>query len=132
MSAGRALRKVAEMVNPQKHRWPWFAALVVISAICVLQIIVPVKRAAIPCVCIFLIGVVYILIRMRRRHNSEFSTRLSDQLDDGVPPEIVELLADGKKFRAVKRYRELTGTSLPEAKSAIDGLITGTRRRERI
>jgi ribosomal protein L7/L12 len=36
--------------------------------------------------------------------------------------ELVELLRDGRKIMAVKRYRELTGAGLAEAKAAIDEL----------
>jgi ribosomal protein L7/L12 len=35
-------------------------------------------------------------------------------------PEIQDLLAKGNEAQAVKRYRELTGVSIAEAKSAIE------------
>ncbi|WP_433662846.1 ribosomal protein L7/L12 [Nocardia sp. CA-128927] len=34
--------------------------------------------------------------------------------------EIDALLADGKKIQAIKRYRELTGSGLEEAKDAVE------------
>ncbi|MGH2922980.1 MAG: ribosomal protein L7/L12 [Solirubrobacterales bacterium] len=40
-----------------------------------------------------------------------------DLADD---PEIQDLLAKGNKIQAIKRYRELTGAGLKEAKDAID------------
>jgi ribosomal protein L7/L12 len=39
-----------------------------------------------------------------------------------TPPEVVELAQSGKKIAAVKRYRELTGAGLQEAKEAVDAL----------
>jgi ribosomal protein L7/L12 len=41
----------------------------------------------------------------------------SDAIND---PEIQDLLAKGNEAQAVKRYRELTGVGIAEAKSAID------------
>jgi ribosomal protein L7/L12 len=40
-------------------------------------------------------------------------------LDD---PRIAELVGKGNKIEAIKLYRELTGTGLAEAKSAIDSM----------
>ncbi len=40
-----------------------------------------------------------------------------DPADD---PEIQDLLAKGNEIQAIKRYRELTGLSLKEAKEAIE------------
>ena len=37
-----------------------------------------------------------------------------------IPPEIQELIQQGKAKEAVKRYRELTGSSLQQAQAAID------------
>jgi ribosomal protein L7/L12 len=34
--------------------------------------------------------------------------------------EVLALLVDGKKIPAIKRYRELTGAGLREAKEAVD------------
>lgn len=39
--------------------------------------------------------------------------------------EVLALLRDGHKIMAVKRYRELTGASLAEAKAAVDALEQG-------
>jgi ribosomal protein L7/L12 len=39
-----------------------------------------------------------------------------------VPPEIADLARLGQKIEAIKRYRELTGASLREAKEAIDAI----------
>jgi large subunit ribosomal protein L7/L12 len=40
----------------------------------------------------------------------------------GVPPEVVALAQGGKKIEAIKRYRELTGVGLREAKDVVDGI----------
>ena len=40
----------------------------------------------------------------------------------GVDPEVVALAQSGKKIEAIKRYRELTGVGLAEAKEAVDRL----------
>ncbi|MGP3977309.1 ribosomal protein L7/L12 [Streptomyces sp. 8N114] len=36
--------------------------------------------------------------------------------------EVIELLRNGKKLHAIKRYRELTGEGLKEAKEAVERL----------
>jgi ribosomal protein L7/L12 len=41
-------------------------------------------------------------------------------LDPTTDPEIQDLLAKGNEIQAIKRYRELTGLGLKEAKDAID------------
>jgi ribosomal protein L7/L12 len=41
-------------------------------------------------------------------------------LDPNDDPEIQDLLAKGNSVQATKRYQELTGASLEEAKQAID------------
>jgi ribosomal protein L7/L12 len=41
-------------------------------------------------------------------------------LDPNDDPEIQDLLAKGNESQATKRYQELTGASLAEAKAAID------------
>jgi ribosomal protein L7/L12 len=47
------------------------------------------------------------------------------QLDPMSDPEIQDLLAKGNEVQAVKRYRELTGLGLKEAKDAIDQAQAG-------
>jgi ribosomal protein L7/L12 len=39
-----------------------------------------------------------------------------------IPPEIQELVAQGKRKEAVKRYRELTGASAQQAQAALESL----------
>ena len=66
------------------------------------------------------------IVRRRQvRPNAALGRRLTDLSRDDISPEITQLVAAGKKFYAIKRYRESTGASLQEAKSVIDGLATG-------
>ena len=39
-----------------------------------------------------------------------------------VPPDVVELARAGHKIEAIKRYREVSGVGLREAKDAIDAI----------
>jgi hypothetical protein len=41
---------------------------------------------------------------------------------DDIPGDVVSLVAAGKKIQAIKRYREVTGVGLKEAKTIVDGL----------
>lgn len=50
----------------------------------------------------------------------------SDPIDD---PEIQDLLAKGNQIQAVKRYRELSGQGLKEAKDAVDRALEENRGR---
>jgi ribosomal protein L7/L12 len=43
-----------------------------------------------------------------------------DPPDPATDPEIQDLLAKGNEIQAIKRYRELTGLGLAEAKEAIE------------
>lgn len=47
------------------------------------------------------------------------------QLDPMSDPEIQDLLAKGNEIQAIKRYRELTGLGLAEAKDAIEQAQSG-------
>ena len=40
----------------------------------------------------------------------------------GVDSQVVALAQSGQKIEAIKRYRELTGAGLAEAKQVVDGL----------
>ncbi|KKC02144.1 ribosomal protein L7/L12 [Mycobacterium nebraskense] len=42
--------------------------------------------------------------------------------ENGVPAEVVGLARSGNKIAAIKRYRELTGAGLREAKEVVDSL----------
>jgi ribosomal protein L7/L12 len=40
----------------------------------------------------------------------------------GIPADVVALAQAGRKIEAIKRYRELTGVDLREAKDAVDAI----------
>ena len=48
-----------------------------------------------------------------------------DELDPNEDPEIQDLLAKGNEMQAIKRYSELTGADLSEAKAAIERAQAG-------
>jgi ribosomal protein L7/L12 len=47
------------------------------------------------------------------------------RLDPASDPEIQDLLAKGNEIQAIKRYRELTGLGVKEAKDAIERARAG-------
>jgi large subunit ribosomal protein L7/L12 len=50
------------------------------------------------------------------------SASASASAGSGVTAEVVALAQGGKKIEAIKRYRELTGVGLREAKDVVDGI----------
>ena len=40
-------------------------------------------------------------------------------MNSGVPPEVKELVRSGKTLEALRRYREVTGASLEQAKAVV-------------
>jgi ribosomal protein L7/L12 len=74
-------------------------------------------------------------INERLRRLEEHAERVGQQLGvpfgdpsasasagSGVPADVVALAQGGKKIEAIKRYRELTGVGLREAKDVVDGI----------
>jgi ribosomal protein L7/L12 len=47
---------------------------------------------------------------------------MTPETDGGVDSEVVALARSGQKIEAIKRYRELTGAGLAEAKQAVEAL----------
>ena len=60
--------------------------------------------------------------RRSRREREALAIRLAALPPGDVPADVVSLVASGKKIQAISRYRQLTGTSLSEARAVIDGL----------
>jgi ribosomal protein L7/L12 len=61
----------------------------------------------------------------RQRQRSEraaLAARLATLSRDDIPADVIGLAAADKKIHAIKRYRELTGADLREAKAVIDDL----------
>jgi ribosomal protein L7/L12 len=50
---------------------------------------------------------------------------MNDQLTSQTEQEIAGLLAAGNKIEAIKRYREITGLGLKEAKDAVEAMAEG-------
>ncbi len=46
--------------------------------------------------------------------------RCEEELKDGLAGDVRSLADDGRKIAAIKRHRELTGSSLVEAKRAVE------------
>ncbi len=46
----------------------------------------------------------------------------SSSTSGGVPEDVVALARAGNKIEAIKRYRELTGVDLRQAKDVVDGI----------
>jgi ribosomal protein L7/L12 len=51
-----------------------------------------------------------------------WSAAMTPESAGGVDSEVVALAQSGQKIEAIKRYRELTGAGLAEAKQAVEAL----------
>jgi ribosomal protein L7/L12 len=60
--------------------------------------------------------------RLSAQAGLPWSAAMTPSASAGVDPEVVALASQGKKIEAIKRYRELTGVGLAEAKDAVDRL----------
>lgn len=59
------------------------------------------------------------LARIERKLDALIAHLGIETPDDGLA-EVRKLIAAGRKIEAIKRYREITGAGLAEAKSAVD------------
>jgi hypothetical protein len=48
-------------------------------------------------------------------------------VDSATDPELLEMVRSGDMIRAIKRYRELTGAGLGEAKDAVEQMVSRNR-----
>lgn len=110
--------------RPRESRQTWLIVLALVIAICAEAIAIPAKRSALLCAVIGLTGTgFWITGRQRqRRERAALTARLATLSRDDIPADVIELAAAGKKIHAIKRYRELTGAGLREAKDVIDSL----------
>ena len=60
--------------------------------------------------------------RLSSQAGIPWSSAMTPETAGGVDPEVAALAQSGNKIGAIKRYRELTGASLAEAKQAVDSL----------
>lgn len=59
---------------------------------------------------------------LRQRDNRASRARSPSTLDDAARAEIHAIVANGHMISAIKRYRELTGSGLKEAKDAAEAM----------
>ncbi len=104
----------------------WLIALVIVTEawICAEAIAIPAKRWALLCCVIVPIGAGFWAAWRERRRSQRagLRARLATPSRDDIPADVIELLAADQRIRAIKRYRELTGVPLREAKAVIDSL----------
>lgn len=83
----------------------------------------PAKRDGLACAVTGLIsmGLLVTGYRRQRRERAALAARATESRD-GIPADVIGLVAAGQKIRAIKRYRDLTGVELKEAKVIIHRL----------
>lgn len=110
--------------RPRSNRQIWLLALALAIVTCAGAIAIPAKRAALPCAVAALadIGVWITARRRQQQDRAALTARLAMVSHDDMPADVIALITAGKKIHAIKRYRELTGVTLQEAKAAIDSL----------
>jgi ribosomal protein L7/L12 len=54
-----------------------------------------------------------------------FASDAAPSVTAGDDPRLLELIGSGQKIEAIKRYRELTGSGLAEAKDAVERIEAG-------
>ena len=60
--------------------------------------------------------------RLSSQAGMPWSSAMTPGAGGGVDSEVVGPARSGQKIEAIKRYRELTGAGLAEAKQVVDGL----------
>jgi ribosomal protein L7/L12 len=60
--------------------------------------------------------------RLSAQAGMPWSAAMTPEGDGGVDSQVVALAHSGQKIEAIKRYRELTGAGLAEAKQVVEGL----------
>lgn len=105
-------------------RKKWYIILTIAIVACVAAIAEPSMRAGL---LLFAAGSLFTgwletESRRSRREREALAARLAVLPPGGVPADVVTRVVSGKKIQAAKRYRQLTGTTLSEARAYIDGL----------
>jgi ribosomal protein L7/L12 len=120
---GRLARRAAQWIAGH-GRQVWLIVLSLTIAACAAAVALPAKRDSLLSAAITLIfaGFWTAGARQRREERTALTARVAALSRDDVPADVIELVAAGKKIHAVKRYRDLTGTDLREAKAVIDSL----------
>ena len=109
--------------RPRNDRRIWLIVSSLVIAVCAEAMVIPAKRDGLACAVTGLIGMGLLVTghRRQRRERAALAARASEPRDD-IPADVIGLVAAGQKIRAIKRYRELTGVELKEAKGIIDRL----------
>ena len=109
---------------PGSDRQVWLVVSAVIIVACVVAVAVPSARDGTACAVAGLIGIGSEITgrRRRRRERQALAARRAAVSRDGIPGDVIALVAGGKKIRAIRWYRELTRVGLKEAKGVIDSL----------
>jgi ribosomal protein L7/L12 len=109
----------------RESRQVWLIVLALVIAICAGAIAVPAERSDLLCAVIGLVAVGFDVTgrQQRRRERATLAARPVALSSDDLPADVIELIAADKKIRAIKRYRELTGAGLREAKAVIDSAV---------
>jgi len=110
--------------RPQTNRQKWLVVLTFTFVACAAAIVIPSMRAGLLSVAGYSILTGWLATESRRSRSEReaLAARLAALPPGDVPADVVTLVASGKKIQAIKCYRQLTGTSLSEAKAYIDGL----------
>jgi ribosomal protein L7/L12 len=106
-------------------RQVWLIVLALVIAVCAEAVAVPARRSGLVCVAIGLLAIGFDVTRrqQQRRERAALAARLATLPGDDIPADVMELIAADKKIQAIKRYRQLTGAGLREAKAVIDGIV---------
>jgi ribosomal protein L7/L12 len=110
--------------RPLSNRQIWLIIAALAIAACAGAIAIPAKRGSLAFAAAGLIGMGFLVTQARRqrRDRAALAARLATLSRDDIPADVIGLVAAGKKIQAIKRYRELTGAGLQEAKAVIDSI----------
>jgi len=109
--------------RPRNNRQIWLIVSSLVLVVCVEAMVIPAKRDGLACAVTGLIGMGLLVTghRRQRQERAALAARATESRD-GIPADVIGLVVAGQKIRAIRRYRELTGVELKEAKGIIDGL----------
>jgi ribosomal protein L7/L12 len=109
----------AERWAIRSYRQVWLIALALVVVTCVQAALVPAKRQSLPWAVLSIATCgMWATGRLDKRGKEQAVAAASHY---ELPAEVVGLVAAGKKIHAIKRYRDLSGLSLQEAKVRIYG-----------
>jgi len=109
--------------RPRNNRQIWLIVSSLVLVVCVEAMVIPAKRDGLAYAVTVPIGMGLLVTghRRQRRERAALAARATESRD-GIPADVIRLVVAGQKIRAIKRYRELTGVELKEAKVIVDSL----------